>query len=46
MIAWKQANPANDLLTALIHANDSDMLDDDELVARTLLLYVAGHEPR
>ena len=45
MIAWKRANPADDLLTALIHAeDDGDMLNDDELVAQTLLLYIAGHE--
>jgi len=45
MIAWKRANPADDLLTALIHAeDDGDVLDDDELVAQTLLLYIAGHE--
>jgi cytochrome P450 len=45
MIAWKRANPADDLLTALIHAeDDGDMLDDEELVAQTLLLYIAGHE--
>jgi cytochrome P450 len=45
MIAWKRANPANDLLTALINAeDDGDVLDDDELIAQTLLLYIAGHE--
>ena len=45
MIAWKRANPADDLLSALIHAeDDGDVLDDDELVAQTLLLYIAGHE--
>jgi cytochrome P450 len=45
MIAWKRANPADDLLTALIHAeDDGDALDDEELVAQTLLLYIAGHE--
>ena len=45
MIAWKRANPAGDLLTALINAeDDGDVLDDDELVAQTLLLYIAGHE--
>jgi cytochrome P450 len=45
MIAWKRANPADDLLTALIHAeDDGDALTDDELVAQTLLLYIAGHE--
>jgi cytochrome P450 len=45
MIAWKRANPADDLLTALIHAEDEgDVLNDEELVAQTLLLYIAGHE--
>jgi cytochrome P450 len=45
MIAWKRANPADDLLTALIQAeDDGDALSDDELVAQTLLLYIAGHE--
>jgi cytochrome P450 len=45
MIAWKRENPASDLLTALINAeDDGDMLGDEELVAQTLLLYIAGHE--
>jgi cytochrome P450 len=45
MIAWKRENPAGDLLTALIQAEDGgDVLDDDELIAQTLLLYIAGHE--
>jgi cytochrome P450 len=45
MIAWKRANPADDLLTALINAEDGgDVLADDELIAQTLLLYIAGHE--
>ena len=45
MIAWKREHPADDLLTALINAeDDGDMLGDDELVAQTLLLYIAGHE--
>jgi cytochrome P450 len=45
IIAWKRANPADDLLTALIAAEeDGDKLSDDELVAQVLLLYVAGHE--
>ena len=45
MIAWKRQHPARDLLTALINAeDDGDVLDDDELVAQTLLLYLAGHE--
>jgi len=45
MIAWKRSNPADDLLTALISAEeDGDALSDDELIAQTLLLYIAGHE--
>jgi len=45
MIAWKRSNPADDLLTALIAAEDNgDALSDDELIAQTLLLYLAGHE--
>jgi cytochrome P450 len=45
MIAWKRKNPASDLLTALINAeDDGDVLHDDELIAQTLLLYIAGHE--
>jgi cytochrome P450 len=45
MIAWKRQHPGRDLLTALINAeDDGDVLDDDELVAQTLLLYLAGHE--
>ncbi|MEV4145425.1 cytochrome P450 [Amycolatopsis sp. NPDC049691] len=45
VIAWKRANPADDLLTALIAAeHDGQVLDGDELVAQVVLLYVAGHE--
>jgi cytochrome P450 len=45
IIEWKRVNPADDLLTALIEAEqDGDKLTDDELVAQVLLLYVAGHE--
>jgi len=45
MIGWKRRNPADDLLTALINAeDDGDVLSDDELIAQTLLLYIAGHE--
>jgi cytochrome P450 len=45
MIMWKRSNPADDLLTALITAEDNgDALSDDELIAQTLLLYIAGHE--
>jgi cytochrome P450 len=45
MIAWKRKNPADDLLTALINAEDNgDVLGDEELIAQTMLLYIAGHE--
>lgn len=45
IIAWKRDHPANDLLTALVKAEDGgDTLSDEELVAQTLLLYIAGHE--
>jgi cytochrome P450 len=45
MIGWKRANPADDLLTALINAeDDGDVLGEDELISQTLLLYIAGHE--
>jgi cytochrome P450 len=45
MITWKRKHPADDLLTALIHADDEgDVLSDDELISQTLLLYIAGHE--
>lgn len=44
VIAWKRNNPGDDLLTAMIQAEqDGDLLSDDELVAQVLLLYVAGH---
>ncbi|MBK1784286.1 cytochrome P450 [Prauserella cavernicola] len=45
MVAWKRKNPADDLFTALVNAEeDGDVLSDDELVAQVLLLYIAGHE--
>ena len=44
-IAWKRENPADDLLTALINAEDGgDVLSEEELIAQVILLYVAGHE--
>ncbi|MGW3567198.1 cytochrome P450 [Streptomyces sp. NPDC000941] len=44
-VAWKRRNPADDLLTALLAAEeDGDVLSNDELVAQVTLLYVAGHE--
>ncbi len=45
VIEWKRANPDDGLLTKLIEAEeDGDVLDDDELTAQVLLLFVAGHE--
>ena len=45
VIAWKRENPADDLLTALIAAEEGgDMLSDEELIDQVMLLYIAGHE--
>jgi cytochrome P450 len=44
-IAWKRRHPADDMLTALIKAEeDGDVLSDTELVAQVVLLYLAGYE--
>jgi cytochrome P450 PksS len=45
LIRAKRAAPADDLLTALVRAEEAgDKLSEDELVAMTFLLLVAGHE--
>jgi cytochrome P450 len=45
VIAWKRANPADDLLSRLIeHSDDGDALTDAELLDQVVLLFVAGHE--
>jgi cytochrome P450 len=45
-IEAKRAAPADDVLTALVQAeDDGDRLTRDELVAQVVTLYVAGHEP-
>ncbi len=45
VIEWKRANPAEDLLTALIDAeDDGDRLSPEELADQVSLLFVAGHE--
>jgi cytochrome P450 len=45
VITWKRAHPADDLLSALVAAEEhGDVLSDDELVDQVILLYVAGHE--
>jgi cytochrome P450 len=44
-IAWKRANPRDDLLTALLAAeDDGDVLTEEELLDQIVLLYIAGHE--
>jgi cytochrome P450 len=45
VIAWKREHPADDLLTALIAAEeDGDRLSSRELRDQVSLLFVAGHE--
>jgi cytochrome P450 len=45
VIADKRAHPADDILTALIEAEETgDRLSTDELLAQVILLYIAGHE--
>lgn len=45
LIADKRANPADDLLTALVNVrDDGDRLTEDELTSTVFLLLVAGHE--
>ena len=45
VIAWKRIHPADDLLSALIRAEeDGDVLSDTELLDQVMLLYIAGHE--
>jgi cytochrome P450 len=45
VIDWKRENPEDDLLSALIAAEDEgDRLSPEELVQQVMLLYIAGHE--
>jgi cytochrome P450 len=45
VIEAKRARPGDDLLSALIAAEDQgDVLDEQELVDQVILLYIAGHE--
>jgi cytochrome P450 len=45
VIAWKREHPSDDLLSALIAAEDEgDRLSEIELIEQVMLLYVAGHE--
>jgi cytochrome P450 len=44
-IAWKRENPADDVLSRLISAEDEgDRLSTDELNEQVALLFIAGHE--
>jgi len=44
-ITWKRARNDDDLLTAMIEAEDSgDVLSDAELLENVMLLFLAGHE--
>ena len=45
LIADRRAEPRDDLLSALVHAEDDGVgLSEEELRLNTLLLFVAGHE--
>jgi cytochrome P450 len=45
VIAWKRANPSDDVLSALIAAEDEgDRLSTEELNEQVALLFIAGHE--
>ena len=45
LVAKRRSNPRNDLVSALVAAEEAgDRLDEDELVAMIFLLLVAGHE--
>lgn len=42
----KRAEPMNDLMSALVHAEvDGERLSQEDLVAQLVTLYMAGHEP-
>jgi cytochrome P450 len=45
VIAWKRDNPADDMLSGLIEAEEhGDVLSDNELLDQVMLIYIAGHE--
>lgn len=45
LVADRRAHPASDILTDLILAEEAgDCLDDEEIQAQLLLLFIAGHE--
>jgi cytochrome P450 len=45
LLAYRRANPGEDLTTALLAARDADdTLSEDEILANIALLFAAGHE--
>ncbi len=45
LLAYRRANPGDDLATALVQAREADdSLSDDEILANISLLFGAGHE--
>jgi cytochrome P450 len=45
VIADKRRSPGDDILSGLLHAEDAgDILDDKEVLAQVVMLYIAGHE--
>jgi cytochrome P450 len=45
VLVWKRENPGDDLLSALLAAEDAgDRLSEQELIDQVLLLFIAGHE--
>jgi cytochrome P450 len=45
VLDWKRTNPGDDLLTALLEAEDAgDRLTEKELIDQVFLLFIAGHE--
>jgi cytochrome P450 len=45
VLEWKRANPGDDLLSALLAAEDEgDRLTEQELIDQVFLLFIAGHE--
>ena len=43
LVERKRAQPADDLLSALVEETDGERLDDEELLAMTFLLLIAGY---
>ena len=45
VVADKRVKPGDDILSGLLGAEDAgDVLDDNEVIAQVIMLYVAGHE--